>query len=117
MIERVRGDSAPGRSQSAAYADLVWTVATASDESLDLTGQTRQALTTLDNNLRALGSDKNRMVSVQVFVANTADKPVMDAVWNEWIGPDPAHWPQRACLGVALGGHWLIEITATAVRR
>ena len=116
MIERMRGDSPIGRSQSSAYADLVWSVATASDESLDLTGQTAQALAVLDKNLQDLGSDKTRIVSAQLFIANIDDKPVMDRVWNEWIGSDPAHWPQRACLGVDLVGHWLIEITVTAVR-
>ena len=116
MIERVRGDAPAGRNQSSAYRDLVWTVVTASDESLDLAGQTRQALEQLENNLLALGSDKTRMLSAQVFMADIADKPVLDGVWNDWIGEDPAHWPQRACVGVDLGGNWLIEVVVTACR-
>ena len=75
----------------------MWAVATASDESLE-----------------ELGLDKSRLLSAQVFIANIDDKPVMDEVWNEWIGAGPANWPQRACLGVDLGGHWLIEVTVTA---
>jgi len=116
MIERVVGNSPPGRSTSSAYKDLVWTVATASNEALDLTGQTVESLDTLDKNLLELGSDKSRIISAQVFIANINDKPVLDAVWNEWIGGDPANWPQRACLGVDLGGNWLVEIVVTAVR-
>jgi hypothetical protein len=44
MIERIGGTYPPGRSKSTSYKDLVWTVATASDESLDLADQTSQTL-------------------------------------------------------------------------
>ncbi len=44
------------------------------------------------------------------------DKSKMDAVWKAWIGEDPKHWPQRACLGVVLEGNVLIEVTVAAVR-
>ena len=117
MIERIRGTQAAGRNQASAYRDLVWVVACAADERLDLAAQTRQALQTLEANLHELGSDKTRMLSAQVYIANIDDKPVMDEVWCEWIGDNPDHWPQRACLGVDLGGHWLIEITVTALRQ
>jgi len=117
MIERVGGGYPAGRSQSSAYKDLVWVVATASNENLDLTDQTTEALNRLDKHLEQLGSDKTRIASAQVFIANIDDKPVMDKVWNEWIGDNPANWPQRACLGVGLGGNWLIEITVTAIRK
>lgn len=116
MIERTTGDSPYGRSQSSAYKDLVWTVSTASNEKLDLVGQTKQALATLDKNLSELGSDKTKIISANVFVANIDDKPSIDKIWNEWIGSNPAQWPQRACLGVDLGGNWLIEITVCAAR-
>lgn len=115
MIERIKGTYL-GFSKSAAYKDLVWTVAAASDESLDLAGQTAQTLNTIERNLLELGSDKTRIVSAQVYIADIADKPAMHEVWKDWIGGDPDNWPQRACLGVDLGGHWLIEVTVTAVR-
>lgn len=115
MIVRKRGN-AQGRNKSSAYKDLVWTVATASDTSLPIEGQTRLTLDTIEANLVELGSDKFSMISAQVFLANMADKPAMDAVWCEWIGDDPDHWPQRACLGVDLAGSDLIEVVVTAVR-
>ena len=115
-IERTRGNTPRGRSQSSSYRDLTWTVATASDESLDLAGQTLQALGYLEENLIELGSDKTKIISAYVFIADINEKPVMDEVWNDWIGDNPENWPQRACLGVDLGGNWLIEITVTALR-
>ncbi|EHH1220617.1 RidA family protein [Vibrio parahaemolyticus] len=116
MIERKRGIY-QGRNKSSAYKDLVWTVATSSDTTLDIVGQTKLTLETIELNLEELGSNKTQIVSAQVFIANMLDKTKMDNVWCEWLGEKPEHWPQRACLGVALEGDVLIEVTVTAVRR
>ncbi len=116
MIERKRGIY-QGRNKSSAYKDLVWTVATSSDTTLDIVGQTKLTLETIEGNLEELGSNKTQIVSAQVFIANMLDKPKMDNVWCEWLGENSEHWPQRACLGVTLEGDVLIEVTVTAVRR
>ncbi|PKH85976.1 RidA family protein [Colwellia sp. Bg11-28] len=115
MIERKSGIYS-GRNKSSAYKDLVWTVATSSDTSVEFEQQTLLTLDTIQANLIELGSDKTRIVSAQVYIANMAEKPVMDAVWQKWLGDNPQHWPQRACLGVSLEGDVLIEVTVTAVR-
>jgi enamine deaminase RidA (YjgF/YER057c/UK114 family) len=105
-----------GRSRSCAYANIVWTVATSPDTSLDIVGQTHQALTALSTNLEGLGSDNKRMISAQVLLAKMSDKAIVDEIWAQWIGDDPQNWPQRACYGVDLGGKLLIEIIVTAAR-
>ena len=115
MIERKRGVY-NGRNKSSAYKDLVWTVATSSNTSLDIKGQTQLTLETIQKNLIELGSDKTKIVSAQVYIADMNSKQLMDLVWCEWFGNNPQDWPQRACLGVALEGDVLIEITVTAVR-
>ncbi|PHR70256.1 MAG: hypothetical protein COA66_12825 [Arcobacter sp.] len=114
MIKRVRGKYA-GRNKSSKYKDLVFTVATSSDLSLDIEGQTKLTLETIENNLKELNSNKEQILSAQVFIANMKDKNKMDAIWTQWIGTNPDHWPQRACLGVNLEGNTLIEVTVTAV--
>ena len=114
MITRVRGKYI-GRNAASAYKDLVWTVATAIDTTLDIEGQTRETLAVLEKNLRELGSERTRIVSAQVYLAHIADKPVMDGIWRDWIGDAPQHWPQRACVGVDLHGETLIEVSVTAV--
>ena len=116
MITRRRGKYI-GRNAASAYQDLVWTVATAGDTTLDIEGQTRQTLAVIEKKLQELGSDKTRIVSAQVYLSRMADKPVMDDVWCEWLGDDPQHWPQRACVGVDLHGDTLIEVSVTAVRQ
>jgi len=115
MIERKHGIY-NGRNKSSAYKDLVWTVATSSNTSLDIKGQTRLTLDTIQENLIELGSDKTRILSAQVYIADMNSKSLMDRVWCEWFGENSQNWPQRACLGVDLEGDVLIEITVTAVR-
>jgi len=115
MIERKPGVY-QGRNKSSAYKDLVWSVATSADTTLDIQGQTQLTLATIAQNLVELGSDKYSIVSAQVYIADMQAKPLMDKVWCEFFGDNPQHWPQRACLGVNLEGDVLIEITVTAVR-
>ena len=115
MIRRLRG-SATGRNRASIYRDLVWTVATAPDRQQGVKGQTEQCLAGLDKSLAEAGADKTRILSAQIFLADMATKAEMDAVWNAWIGSDPDHWPQRACVGAPLADGCLVEIILTAAR-
>ena len=115
MIERKIGLYG-GRNKSSAYKDLVWTVATSSNTSVGIEQQTKLTLDMIQSNLIELGSNKSKIVSAQVYVANMAEKHLMDSVWKNWLGTNPNDWPQRACLGVSLEGNVLIEVTVTAVR-
>ncbi|KTT40058.1 endoribonuclease L-PSP [Pseudomonas oryzihabitans] len=114
-IERVPSGHI-GRSRSCSHAGLVYTVATSADTSLDIAGQTRQALTALRLNLEGLSSHRSCILSAQVLLADMATKPIVDEIWAHWIGNNPEHWPQRACYGVDLGGKLLIEIIVIAAR-
>jgi len=68
MIERKRGIY-DGRNKSSAYKDLVWTVATSPGTSVGIEEQTKLTLTTIQDNLVELGSNKHRIVSAQVYIA------------------------------------------------
>lgn len=70
-IERAPSGHAGG-SRSCAYADIVYTVATSADTSLDIVGQTHQALAALSISLKGLGSHVSRMLSAQVLLADMA---------------------------------------------
>ena len=111
-IQRFPGNAA-GRSRAVAFDNLVFTVATAPD-STSLREQTRQVLARIEQNLRDAGSDKTRLLSATVYLADIAKKAEMDAMWNDWIGPD--NWPQRACVQVGLPPGVLVEITVIAAR-
>lgn len=115
MISRLRG-AYIGRNKAAAYKDLVWTVATAPDLTKPIEEQTEETLKVIESNLKELGSSKEMILSAQVYLARISDKGKMEAVWQRWIGDNPDHWPQRACLGVDLEGDVLIEVTVTAAK-
>jgi enamine deaminase RidA (YjgF/YER057c/UK114 family) len=113
-IERWQGN-AKGRNRTVRHGGVVYTVATA--PGADIRTQTRAALTAIDANLADAGSDKSRMLSVQIFLADISQKAGMDDVWNDWIGSDWRNWPQRACVGAPLAGDTLVEIVVTAAAK
>ena len=115
-IQRVRGP-AVGRNQAVAYSGLAWAVGAACRPGLGFADQMRETLQIIDQSLAALGTDKTRLLSAQVFLADMADKPRMDEAWNAWLGPNPDHWPQRACVGAPLTGDLLVEITVVAAAK
>ena len=114
-IERWRG-SAAGRSRIVAFGELVWTVSNATTPGADFEAQAVETLQRLDQSLREAGSDRGRLLSAQVILADVSMRDAFDALWQVWIGPDPQHWPQRAVHGGALAPGLLLEVIATAAR-
>jgi enamine deaminase RidA (YjgF/YER057c/UK114 family) len=112
-IKRTPG-SAQGRSRSVEHAGLVYTVATAREKSPSMKAQTADALARLDETLAAAGSHKSRILTATVYIADMKRKAEMNEAWLAWV--DPAHAPQRACLGVELEGADLVEIVVVAAR-
>lgn len=85
----------------------------AADDSQDISGQTRQVLAAIDALLARAGSDKTKLLRVQIFLADLADFPAMNAVWEAWL---PAgHAPPRATVQAALAKpSWKVELVVTA---
>lgn len=54
--------------------------------------QAQQVLSNLDNCLRTAGSSRDRLLSVQVFIADMAHWPDFDAAYAQWVG---THRPAR----------------------
>ena len=103
-----------GRSKSVEHNGIVYTVVTAPDVSADLESQTQQALEQLDANLAEAGTDKTRLLSVTIYITDMSKKPILNAVWDAWIGP--YNWPQRACVEVKLEGDTLVEMVVIAAK-
>ena len=113
MIKRYPG-KAVGRSESVEHDGIVYTAVIAADLSLDLKGQTEQALEQLDRNLAEAGTDRTRLLSVTIYLTDISKKPILNQVWDAWIGPE--NWPQRACVEVRLEGGTEVEIVAVAAK-
>lgn len=85
----------------------------AEDETLDIRGQTTQVLATVDRLLAECGTDKSRLLMVQIFLADLHDIEGMNAVWDRWVLP--GHTPPRATVQARLARpDWRIEVVATA---
>ncbi|MGL4287510.1 MAG: RidA family protein, partial [Phreatobacter sp.] len=87
----------------------------ADDKSGDIASQTRQALAKVDDMLSRAGTDKSRLLSVQIWLKTMADFDGMNAVYDAWVVPGNA--PTRACGRVELADPgYLVEIIAIAAR-
>jgi enamine deaminase RidA (YjgF/YER057c/UK114 family) len=85
----------------------------AADGTQDIAGQTRQVLAAIDALLARAGTDKSRILMCQIFLADLADFPGMNAVWEQWVVP--GHTPPRATVQAALARpEWRVEMVVTA---
>ena len=84
-----------------------------SDGSQDIAGQTRQVLAAIDALLARAGTDKSRLLMVQIYIKDLADFPGMNAEWEAWL---PAgHAPPRATVKADLAKpEWRLEMVVTA---
>jgi enamine deaminase RidA (YjgF/YER057c/UK114 family) len=103
-----------GRSSCVASDTMVWAVANAIDLTANFESQVEQSFAMLDLQLTDAGSARTHLLSVQVILSHIRDRDVFDLLWQDWIGPDPAHWPQRSCFESALAPGLLIELVVTA---
>ena len=85
----------------------------AADASQDITGQTQQVLGAIDALLARAGTDKSRLLMVQIFIKDLADFAAMNAAWEAWLpaGQAPPHATVKADL--AKPG-WRVEMVVTA---
>ena len=85
----------------------------AADDSQDISGQTTQVLAQIDALLARAGTDKSRILMCQIFIADLADFPGMNAVWERWVAS--GHAPPRATVEAALARPgWRVEMVVTA---
>jgi enamine deaminase RidA (YjgF/YER057c/UK114 family) len=103
-----------GRSRTVACGGLIWTVANATDPSAGFETQVAQSLAMLESHLREAGSARTHLLSLQVILTEIENRDAFDRQWREWIGPDPAHWPQRVCFQAELAPGLLVELVAVA---
>ena len=114
MITRFPGLS-PTRSRAVVHDDLVMTVAVAPDPvTSSMYEQSARALARIDESLALCGSDKSKILSAIVYIADMKLKGEMNRAWDEWV--DTKNPPMRACLGVDLEPPHIVEIVVTAVK-
>ena len=109
-----RFDVGARMSEMAVHGGVVYLAGqVAEDGGQDIDGQTRQVLGAIDALLQRAGTDKGKLLMVQIFIKDLADFPAMNAVWEAWL---PAgHAPPRATVKADLAKpEWRVEMVVTA---
>ena len=114
MITRFAGLT-PTRSRAVAHDDLVFTVAVAPDPvSPSMYEQSVKALARIDESLALCGTDKSKILSAIIYIADVKQKAALNRAWDGWV--DKANPPMRACIGVDIEPPHLVEIVVTAAK-
>jgi len=104
----------PRMSEAVVHNGTVYLAGQVADDPSEYAGgQTRQILATIDRLLAECGSDRTRILSAQIFLADIGDFAAMNAVWDAWV---PAgHTPARATVESRLASpQYRVEIKVIA---
>ncbi|WP_375748544.1 RidA family protein [Vibrio sp. HN007] len=69
---------------------------TAGDADWDIKEQTSRCLEKVEQLLEKAGSDKNKILSVTIYVRDMKDFAAMNEVWDAWVAESEK--PARACV-------------------
>ncbi|SAH84103.1 translation initiation inhibitor [Bordetella ansorpii] len=117
MNDIVRMDSNAKLSRIVIHGDTVYVAGVTSRDEGGIEAQTRGALAKIDTYLAQAGTDKSRMLQVQIWLKDIdRDFDGMNAVWAEWAPKDAM--PTRAtCEAKLAAPDLLVEIIVTAARK
>ena len=118
LIERyglVRGQGRPTMCLGLAHGDWFTVCTIASNCSQDIAGQTTQILADLDKFLAEAGTDKSRILTMDIWLKRVADFTAVNDVLKSWLVP--GHLPSCSCVRADMARpEMLIEIRITASR-
>jgi len=77
-------------------------------------GQTAQVLKKIDAVLEKAGTNKSRILSATVYMADAGLKDEMNEAWMAWV--DRSNLPTRTAVGAVLTPGTLVEITICAAK-
>ena len=109
-IKRI--EAGPRMSQAVVHGSTVYLagqVATGAN----VAEQTKAVLAQIDALLAAAGSDKSKILSATIYLADIASFGEMNAVWESWVAP--GHTPARATVEAALATpDYKVEVVVVA---
>ena len=100
-------------SEAVCYNGIVWLAGQVGNPGDSVTEQTRTCLAEVDRILAEAGTDKTRILSTQIWLADMTDFAEMNAVWDSWV--PQGHTPARATGEAKLAAPgYLVEVIVTA---
>jgi enamine deaminase RidA (YjgF/YER057c/UK114 family) len=112
----VRIEAGPRMSRAVIHGDTVYLAGHVSKEPAgSVRGQTEAILRNIDARLAEAGSDRSKLLSANIWLADIATFDQMNAAWDAWV--DPANPPARATVEARLASpDYLVEIMVVAAR-
>ncbi len=109
-----RIDPGPRLSEAVVYDDRIYLSGMIpEDSSLDITGQVKQAPGEIDALLKRAGTDKGKILTATIWLADIGDFAAMNAVWDAWVVPGQT--PARATVQAKMNDPGLkVEIIVVA---
>ena len=112
----VRIEAGPRMSRAVVHGDTVYLAGHVSKEPAgSVRGQTEAILRNIDARLAGAGTDRSKLLSADIWLADIATFDEMNAAWDAWV--DPANPPARATVEARLASpDYLVEIMVIAAR-
>jgi enamine deaminase RidA (YjgF/YER057c/UK114 family) len=102
-------------SQAVIHGDTVYLAGQVGAPGASVTAQTQAVLAQIETLLAEAGSDKSKILSATIWLADIADFAEMNAVWDAWVGGQDA--PTRATGEAKLATpDYKVEIIVVAAR-
>lgn len=110
-ISRIGGT--PRYSDSVVHNGVAYLSGIVPTVSATLYMQTKEVLSLLDTQLALVGSSKNDILSMTIYLTDASQYNYMNKAYDEWIGPVA---PSRATIGISSFPNpmWKIEIVVVA---
>ena len=96
MADIKRIECGPRMSMGVVHNGIVYLAGQVGKPGDSVAGQTREVLAQVDRLLALAGTDKTRILTAQIWLADMADFAEMNAVWDAWV-------PQGNCPARATG--------------
>lgn len=100
-------------SEAVCYNGIVWVAGQVGTPGDSVADQTRTCLAEVDRILAEAGTDKTRILSAQIWLADIATFAEMNSVWDAWV--PQGHTPARATGETKLATpDYKVEVIVTA---
>jgi enamine deaminase RidA (YjgF/YER057c/UK114 family) len=112
-----RHDTGPRMSKAVVNGNTVYLAGIVAEgaKGKTMTEQTKSVLAQIDGFLAKAGTDKNKLLSANIWITDMAKFAEMNAVWDAWVSP--GNTPARATVQAQLASpDNLVEIMVVAAR-
>ena len=111
-----RIEAGPRMSQAVIRGDTVYLAGQVAAKPVPSVGkQTRQILSQIDKLLKAAGTNKSKLLSANIWLADIRGFAEMNEAWDAWVAK--GNPPARATVEAKLAGpQYLVEIMVVAAR-